>query len=705
MNLFLSYAHDDTDIANELASVLRSGGQKVWQDNVISTGERWQESLRNAINDAEGIVLALTPNWIASPWCQWEFVTAVELKKKVIPVLLSETELPDRISQYQYVNFIEGFSDTDRVQRFLDDLLILATEIEIDVVSDVSKPELERQINQEVRLSNVIDSHVSTNQNLESNTVVGEQGVVTGDINSSTITINQETTSIGSQTIKRGEKQPNWTTPVVIGLLLAFISTVAAVVALLPEVQRDNVLFSIGAIPASATPTPTATITPTATPTATPTLTPTTTPVPLSAAEFNVVVAGFGYENENGEIGQSRIADNMSDIIAHELNQITQIDNTLHWQSNGVGHILGMTPTERERQAAEIALRLNADVVIYGIISSDGIFNRFEPEFYIAAAFAAHEPELVGSDYMGSAIEFVGDSEDQILAANSFQRRLGVIRQFLRGLAFYLAGNFEGAHATFSDALNIEDEGLEILHIFAGNASVRVPNLDQAFEHYTVALEQRPDYARALIGRGIVFFGMAVDKAGENPPPYDPQLVLDSRTSCDDIDIALPEEPQLLGQLALMCYRQADNSPDKPATADIDIKVAFGTGQTGLWLSIHEYGDHWNEVETELSLIVETYESSSDIRQSRLRSSAANAHAWIGLKLIILEGESQQAMCRALYHYRNAVALLREDVNRSYNQRWIDLYTQQVGVIEQWLSDRSLSCERDVEIRTNTPSL
>lgn len=685
MKLFISYSRKDRQIVDELVTILRNGGQEIWIDDAIRTGEQWKQSLYKAIEASEGIVLCLSPNWMDSPWCQWEFITAAELGKKVIPVLITDTEVPERISKYQFANFTDGFEDNNKIQQFLDDLLNLATDIESTDVDVDDKSDLERRINQEISLGNISDSTVGINQTDTSQQALS-QHTKTGDISGSTVTINKQSTTIGSQTIQHGEKQRNWTIPVVLGLLLALISTIAGVVALLPEVQQQSVLYSVGLIPASVTPSPTATATPL------PTSTPTATPARLSASGFNVVVAGFGFENSDGVIVQDVLADDMSDIVASELNQITQIDNTLGWRSNGVGHILGQTPEEREVQAAQIANLLGADVIVYGIVRSDGIFNIFEPEFYITAEFAALEPELVGADTLGNPLEFVGNSEDQILAANSFQRRLGVMRFFLRGLAFYLAGNFEGSVESFEQALEVESEGLEVLYVFAGNAAVRIPDAEQAMSFYDDALHQRPSYARALVGRGIALYRMALDNAGNNPPPFNPDLKLNVKT-CSDVDAKLPQEPQLLGDLALICYHEAGESPDQPDTADIDVKVAFGLGQTSLWLSLNGYGNNWDIVQEELSKVIELYNSSSDERQSRIRAATAHSYAWLGLRLLSTDGNDENTVCEVLNNYRTAVALLRLDANREYNQNWIDLYGQQVAALEDWLTKRNTDCE------------
>lgn len=658
MRVFISYPRKDKEKTLELVEVLRRGGHEVWIDDQLRVGPEWQTQLRDAIAKADSIVLALTPHWVDSPYCQWEFVTAVELGKQVIPVLLTAgKQLPERISKYQYADFSAGFSNKAQVERFLDDLMKLAVTVDKSVLREFDKPGLEVVIPQVIQAENYIYN----------------QG-----------TINQ--TQIESQTNVYGEKKRDWSVPTIVGLILILIIAAAVVLSALPEGSRNQVLHTIGLVG----PSPTPTATPSPTPLPTPTLTP--TPERLSASGFNVVVAGFGYQNNEGVVESATLADDMSDIVTAELNQITQIDSTVGWRTNGVGRILGQTPVERETQAAAIAEALNADVVIYGLIRTDGIFTIFEPEFYITAQFAAVEPDLIGADSLGTPVEFVGNSEIQILAANTFQQRLGVMRFFLRGLAFYLAGNFTGAQASFESALEVDSEDLEVLYVFAGNAAIRIPDAAQALEFYDEALRQRPEYARALVGRGVALYRRAVDSAGETPPAYDPDLTLDPALACSAVDEPLPTEPQLLGELSLRCYQEAARSTDKPETADIDVKVAFGLGQTNLWLSLIGYGDHWDEVRNQLELVLALYEEAPPERQLRIRVAAAHANAWLGLRTISVETNNPPIVCDALTHYQTAIALLREDVNRTYNQNWIDLYGQQTANLEDFLTERSYVC-------------
>ena len=150
MNIFLSYPHADRTLAEQLQGILASGGHTIWRDDQLITGERWQSQLSDAISRADAAVLALTQNWLNSPYCQWEFVTAVEQGKKIIPVLLAPVSaLPERLSQYQYADFQGGFADTAKVQRFLDDLLKLAVTVERHAIAGMDKQQYEATIAQQ----------------------------------------------------------------------------------------------------------------------------------------------------------------------------------------------------------------------------------------------------------------------------------------------------------------------------------------------------------------------------------------------------------------------------------------------------------------------------------------------------------------------------------------------------------------------------
>lgn len=676
MRLFISYAHADRNKVTALITVLQRGGQEIWLDDDLRAGEIWREALRKAIDAADGIVLAITPAWTRSRWCRWEFITARELGKKVIPVLLIKTKLPKSIKKYQYANFIDGFNDAQQVQKFLNDLLVHATEIEISATSDMPKSELEQAIDLALHLGSVTNSTINSEQNLTTASA-GNQGIAIGGISDSVVTI-----TISDKTVHiHGERQHNWTLPVMLGLLLVLLGVVAIIVTALP----DSLLYSVGFALASDTPNPTATLTPLPTPTLT------TTPAPLPVNAFNVVVAGFGYQQLDGSLVQNRVADDLSDIVFDAIKQLpqTQINYSLGWRATGVGHIIDADPKKREEAAARIANTLNADVVIYGIVSTDGFFEIFQPEFYVSAAFTVIEPELLGAAQLGNPVEFLRDSDDNFSAATDLQRRLTILKYFIQGLSSYILGDFEASAGSFENALEYGSDGLDVLYIFAGNAAARDSEPSRALQYYDEALQERPNYARALIGRGSVLYRMALNAADQSLPPYDSDQLLGATLTCRDADVPLSQTPQRLAEQALRCYQEANAADDKQLTADIDVKSAFGVGEVSIWLSINNYGDYWDEAQTELQTVIDLYDTSSPERQLRIRAIAAHAYALLGLRLISIDDANVASVEQAADDYQNAITLLGGDINHSYNRQWIDLYSQQYSALEDRLTNHS----------------
>lgn len=417
--------------------------------------------------------------------------------------------------------------------------------------------------------------------------------------------------------------------------------------------------------------------------------TPSATPRPAEPGEFSVVVAGFGLRREDGTITQGTLADNMSDVVYDAVVSLPVVTYAKGWRDVGVTHILADDPIQREMAAAAIAQTLQVEVVIYGVVEKRGVQAIFEPEFYVAADYAGLEPELVGSDQFGQPINYLPESDIQTPASTELKRRLELLQEFLHGLALYYQGEFEGSLTLFQRTTTNVESGLEVLYVFAGNAAIRAENLDAALTAYNQALDARPSYARALIGRGIALYKLALEKAGGEPPPFDSTLSLDRKLNCADIADPIPEEPQLIAELALRCYREASLSQDKPVTADTDVKIAFGYGQVYTWMGLYNYGvNSWDEAEKYLSEVLMLYETSDPARQTRIRAATAHANAWQGLRLLTTDGSNINVVIDALHYYQNAVSLLTDDVNLAYNQLWIELYNDQISALEDWLGDR-----------------
>jgi hypothetical protein len=70
--VFISYSRRDKDFVARLHDALSSRGRTPWVDWEMESLERWEQSIRHAIDRAIAVIVVLTPDWLASRECAKE---------------------------------------------------------------------------------------------------------------------------------------------------------------------------------------------------------------------------------------------------------------------------------------------------------------------------------------------------------------------------------------------------------------------------------------------------------------------------------------------------------------------------------------------------------------------------------------------------------------------------------------------------------
>lgn len=97
INIFFSYAHEDEALMDEVRIQLivheRIGGIVKWHDRMIPPGDKWRENIDNRIEEAQVILLFMSPDFLASRYC-YEVEGEIALRRntedsaRVIPIVL-----------------------------------------------------------------------------------------------------------------------------------------------------------------------------------------------------------------------------------------------------------------------------------------------------------------------------------------------------------------------------------------------------------------------------------------------------------------------------------------------------------------------------------------------------------------------------------------------------------------------------------------
>ncbi len=97
LDVFVSYAHEDEDLQDELrkhlASLERQGKIRAWHDRGIKAGEEWAQKIDVHLDASEIILLLISPDFMASQYCsEIEVPRAMQRHQRgsarVIPIIV-----------------------------------------------------------------------------------------------------------------------------------------------------------------------------------------------------------------------------------------------------------------------------------------------------------------------------------------------------------------------------------------------------------------------------------------------------------------------------------------------------------------------------------------------------------------------------------------------------------------------------------------
>ena len=125
--VFVSYGHDEyTPFAHRLADILSDSGYEVFIDrDGIHEGEQWENNLEDGLKrtgenpDNGFFLLLMTPYSVRRPngYCLNEIAYALDIKLKIIPIMLKKVTPPLSIYRLQYYDLPIGCDEIDNIME------------------------------------------------------------------------------------------------------------------------------------------------------------------------------------------------------------------------------------------------------------------------------------------------------------------------------------------------------------------------------------------------------------------------------------------------------------------------------------------------------------------------------------------------------------------------------------------------------------
>jgi len=124
-DVFISYRSvQRTEVRELVADIQQAGDYNVWFDQEIIGGQSWWDEILKALQSADIVVLALSPEYLDSKPCQLEMDYAQRLGKAIVPVQISDVfdfdALGSKLVSKQIIQYNNNEKDTAGLKLALE---------------------------------------------------------------------------------------------------------------------------------------------------------------------------------------------------------------------------------------------------------------------------------------------------------------------------------------------------------------------------------------------------------------------------------------------------------------------------------------------------------------------------------------------------------------------------------------------------------
>ena len=311
-------------------------------------------------------------------------------------------------------------------------------------------------------------------------------------------------------------------------------------------------------------------------------------PYPMDKNKLTVAFNQFAVVDGYGSPVSSPVGRDLADFLYKRF-EIDWQDLDLHLPyelrpPSQTCAIQGRSRAERAQKAAQLAQKINADIVVYGVITDtvsgpDAAAVTHKPqfalEFYVTYRGFAEGGEITGPYALGGSL-----AVDIPFDPNKFEGidnpahlvRVDILSLIAIGLSYYSADDPARALEYFNQAEQNahwpRTDGKEIIYLLLGNAKIRqAPSqpsedaLSEAYGYYTKALAIDPGYVRAKLGEAAALYMMATAELIRAPA---------STVGCGRL------------QQADDTYQQTRGMDGSAGSSGLEAKARYGLGQVYL---------------------------------------------------------------------------------------------------------------------------
>lgn len=262
------------------------------------------------------------------------------------------------------------------------------------------------------------------------------------------------------------------------------------------------------------------------------------------------------------------------------------------------------TDVERARRATETAHDLNADLLVYGTITTRRGQIVVEPAVYVAADRLPQLEELAGPHELVSSGGYVGTGQERRNMLNVLRVQLTNITHTMLALDSYNLGEEDQADAFLAGLAHDEDWEFDryVLELITANVRGKQRRYDEAISHYDESLRLYREavggtYSRAIVGRAEATYHQLREAAGGACSPSDPR----------------PRATLVDGLTRTLDDFASGRAAAEREEADVIVRKSnFGAGRVQACLAEAGESSYWPEANASFRQLVQTLEAQGE---------------------------------------------------------------------------------------------
>lgn len=120
--LYISYSNKDKELVHKLVEDIKDKGLEVWYDeNLVEPGNEYQSKLTEGLQNADAVLVLITPNSISSSYVMNEMGLARGKEKLILPVIYGDVSIPEFIRDIKVIFWKDNYSEV--IQRIVKAVL------------------------------------------------------------------------------------------------------------------------------------------------------------------------------------------------------------------------------------------------------------------------------------------------------------------------------------------------------------------------------------------------------------------------------------------------------------------------------------------------------------------------------------------------------------------------------------------------------